>query len=355
MYGMTSAPTEARSAGAAPRQATGTAVVPSPTAALTQLERVLEAFRIANARNKDAVGDARLQQLEWVAGELGLALALGLTEDAGDSLSELLAPKAIDVYLSHARAGLLRQVGTVGPAGSTDASMRVRVVCLEMFASYARIPFRRPAIPADPGRTPAAPPNAMRAVSDYLNRQAEQWGGPPPEFITRGLAMWAVMCETAPRLGEMETMRVEHLADDLSTLTVIRQPQGGLRGKEPERETLPLSPHAQGLMAQWLEHRAQLVHQLEGTNNRLWVSVVGNHTAKPDDPPSTRIAGLPFLRRGISRWYKKIVDAVQIEQDAAGVPAENLAPTRWETMRRRILLEAQQQGNVTPLPARTAQ
>lgn len=56
--------------------------MPSTATAVLELERVLDVFRTVNRTAKDVVSDARLQQLEWVAGELAIALPLGLSETA---------------------------------------------------------------------------------------------------------------------------------------------------------------------------------------------------------------------------------------------------------------------------------
>ncbi|MFF8902492.1 hypothetical protein ACF082_34035 [Streptomyces lydicus] len=73
--------------------------MPEPAQALRELERVLDVFRAVNRTAKDVVSDSRMQQLEWVADELTLALPLGLTDTAGDSLAELLTPEAVHAYL----------------------------------------------------------------------------------------------------------------------------------------------------------------------------------------------------------------------------------------------------------------
>ncbi|MFH8419367.1 hypothetical protein [Streptomyces collinus] len=67
-----------------------------------------------------------------------------------------------------------------------------------------------------------------------------------------------------------------------------------------------------------------------GVPRHLWLSA-------PPHPD----AGVPINRRGISKWYKKVADAVQDEQDAQDVPEEDLVPTRWETMRRTLLAQRQ--------------
>lgn len=69
----------------------------------------------------------------------------------------------------------------------------------------------------------------------------------------------------------------------------------------------------------------------------LWLSV-------PPNPDS----GVPINRRGISKWYKEVADAVQVKQDAAAggnIAEEDLVPTRWETMRQTLLAQHQAAEN----------
>lgn len=309
--------------------------VPSPAPALHQLERILDTFRTVNRGNKDVVSDSRMQQLEWVARELALALPLGLTESAGDSLADLLAPDAVHAYLLYGRGGYLRSAPIVATdPTSYDTSERIRIFCLARIAEQARLPFEAPDLPLWRLR-PTVSPHMAKLITDHLEDEASQWTeADRPDVIVRGLAMWGVMCDVLPRLGELESMLLEDLtviADTPRTLTLIRQPQGGLRGKMPEPETWELSEDTRRRLDDWLDRRSKLITRLQGGVPRhLWLSAPPN----PD-------AGVPILRRGISKWYKKVADAVQVKQDAAGVPEEDLVPTRWETMRRTLLAQHQ--------------
>ncbi|MFJ2225597.1 hypothetical protein ACIOFY_36845 [Streptomyces anulatus] len=315
-----------------PAPAAALTAVPSTAPALAELEQVLDTFRAVNHTAKDVVSDARLQQLEWVAGELALALPLGLTETAGDSLAELLAPDAVQAYLLYGRGGFLRTMPIVAtnPA-SFDTSERVRIFCLEHFARQAQIPFEAPDLPLW-GLRPTVSPLLADTIGDHLRDVAEQWPeADRPDGIVRGLAMWGVMRDVLPRLGELETMRLDDLELKKGAwgLTIVRQPQGGLRGKEPEPEIVTLSPDTGRSIVDWLARRGKLTDRLEGSEpEHLWLST----------PPSPEV-GLPIHCRGISRWYKKVADAVQVKQDAAGVPEAELVPTRWETMRRTLLAQ----------------
>ncbi|MGY4935841.1 hypothetical protein ACWD7T_33035 [Streptomyces sp. 900116325] len=308
--------------------------VPSSAPALRELERILDVFRTVNRSNKDVVSDSRLQQLEWVAGELALALPLGLTETAADSLAELLAPDAVHAYLLYGRGGYLRSAPMVSTdPTSFDTSERIRIFCLERFAEQARLPFEAPDLPPW-GLRPTVSPLMADLITRHLELEAEQWTeADRPDVIVRGLAMWGVMRDVLPRLGELESMLVDDLVltADTRTLTLIRQPQGGLRGKMPEPETLDLSIDTTGRLDDWLDRRSKLIVRLQGgVPKQLWLAVPPN----PDE-------GVPVLRRGISKWYKKVADAVQKKQDADDVPEEDLVPTRWETMRRTLLAQQQ--------------
>ncbi|MFN1193325.1 hypothetical protein ACK03K_34240 [[Kitasatospora] papulosa] len=306
--------------------------VPSAAPAITELERVLDAFRRVNRTAKDVVSDSRLQQLEWVASELAIALPLGLTATAGDSLADLLAPDAVHAYLLLGRGGYLRSMPIVSTdPTSVDASERIRIYCLEAFARHARLPFEAPDLPPMTLR-PTVSPLFADLITGHLERTAAQWPATDrPDVIVRGLAMWGVMRDTLPRLGELESMLLDDLTltADTRSLALLRQPQGGLRGKMPEPEVIELSEGTAGRLSDWIERRPTLTARLTGgVPKHLWLSAPPN----PD-------AGVPLNRRGISRWYKKVADAVQVEQDAAGVAEQDLVPTRWETMRRTLLAQ----------------
>lgn len=308
--------------------------VPETPQALRELERVLDVFRMVNRTAKDVVSDSRMQQLEWVAGELALALPLGLTATAGDSLAELLAPDAVHAYLLYGRGGYLRSAPIVATdPTSYDTSERIRIFCLERIADQARIPFEAPDLPPW-GLRPTVSPRMADLITAHLDDEAKQWPeADRPDIIVRGLAMWAVMRDVLPRLGEIEAMLVDDLVLDNDTpraLTLVRQPQGGPRGKMPEPETIALSTETGRRLEHWLKRRPALIYHLEGTPPRqLWLSAWLPHT------------GVPIDRRGISKWYKKVADAVQVKQDAQNVPEKDLVPTRWETMRRTLLAQRQ--------------
>lgn len=313
----------------------GTArALPHLSPAITQLNRLIDLFRAMNAFNPDTVSEARLKQLEWVAGELAIAVPMGLSETAGESLADLLAPDAVVAYLALGRGGHLRTMPTVDTdPTSVDASQRIRIYCLEALARQAKIPFETPNMPGWALR-PTVSARFRDVISEHLELEAGKWPEVDrPDAIVRGLAMWGVMCDTLPRLGELESMRLQDLTltEETHSLAITRQPQGGLRGKTPEPEIAELTDKTALLLAQWLERRAGLVRKpTGGAITHLWV-------AAPPHPD----AGLPIHRRGISKWYLKIANAVQIEQDAAGVPEDGLVPTRWETMRRTLLAERQ--------------
>ncbi|MFD9397153.1 hypothetical protein ACFWBB_42420 [Streptomyces sp. NPDC060000] len=313
--------------------------VPSLAPALRQLERILDTFRTVNSGNKDVVSDSRMQQLEWVAGELALALPLGLTETAGDSLADLLAPEAVHAYLLYGRGGYLRTAPIVATdPTSYDTSERIRIFCLERIAEQARIPFETPDLPPW-GLRPTVSPLMADRITKHLEEEARQWTEVDrPDVIVRGLAMWGVMRDALPRLGELESMLVDNLVLTATTrtITLYRQPQGGHRGKTPEPEIIDLSIDTGHRLVDWLDRRNRLILRLHGgVPRQLWLSCWHPNT------------GVPIDRRGISRWYKGVADDVQIKQDAENVSEDDLVPTRWETMRRTLLAQRQATESAT--------
>jgi hypothetical protein len=123
-------------------------------------------------------------------------------------------------------------------------SERIRIFCLGIIAEQARVEFEAPDLPPW-GLRPTVSPKKADLITDHLEEQAGQWTEVDcPDVIVRGLAMWGVMRDTLPRLGELESMLVEDMVLEGTipqALTIVRQPQGGLRGKMPEPETDSLS------------------------------------------------------------------------------------------------------------------
>ncbi|RZU28265.1 hypothetical protein EV284_6431 [Streptomyces sp. BK022] len=312
-------------------------VVPPPATAVVELEQVVGRLRRLHRASPRFLSAARLQQIEWVAAELTTALPLGLSETAGESLAALLAEDAVGAYLAYSRSGFLRTMPTVSTdPTSSDASERIRIFCLDLIAREAKVPFTIP--PALPQKLSRTRPDFADLITSHLDELAERHlveGGEEwvesfsSESLVRGRAMWAVMRRLKPRIGELEVMGTTDCVADASglyTVTVIRMPQGGNRGERPEADTATLDEADSALMGEWLKLRTELITRLRGgVPDQLWLAV----------PPAADY-GVPINRRGISRFYKKVADQIQRKQDAAGVPEEDLIPTRWETLRRAL-------------------
>ncbi|WP_179211070.1 hypothetical protein, partial [Cellulomonas iranensis] len=136
--------------------------------------------------------------------------------------------------------GHLRTLATVKSSSvGADASERIRIYCLEAFAREGKIPFSPTPLPGWELR-PTVSPRLPDLIADHLRTEAEKWSDVArPDTLVRGLAMWGVMSEALPRLGELEAIRLDDLAfaGRCLAVTITRQPQGGLRGKTPQPET----------------------------------------------------------------------------------------------------------------------
>ncbi|MET8696900.1 hypothetical protein ABZV65_30670 [Streptomyces bauhiniae] len=323
--------------GGRPDTAAALTVVPPPAPAVVELQNVVGRLRRLHRASPRFLSAARLQQIEWVAAELKDAIPLGLSETAGESLAYLLAEDAVRAYLAYSRGGLLRTmpITSTDPV-SSDASERIRIFCLDLIAREAKVPFTIP--PALPQKLSRTRPDFANLITDYLDDLAarhlveggEAWTESfSQESLVRGRAMWAVMRRLTPRIGELEAMwTTDCVPDDsgLYTVTVIRMPQGGNHGAKPIADQATLGKADSALMDDWLKLRTELITRLRGgVPDHLWLAV----------PPSADY-GVPINRRGISRFYKKVADHIQRKQDAAGVPEEELIPTRWETLRRAL-------------------
>lgn len=279
------------------------------------------------------VSAARTRQLRWVASELGRALEHpGFARYTGRDLAGLLGdPQAVDRYLELAGAGELRARASTRSASAT-ASTRIRVDCLRLLAQAAGLAtpaIQRPAIP-EPRETLTSWQRST--LWHYLAAHTERWPDNPGR--ARAHAVIGVVLDTGVRVGELCAIRLEDLAEDLSSVTVTRRPQA--RSVSPTvTERVPLSEPTVVALRQWLRLRGSLVSALSGSAKALWVSVRPNHAGTVTETgPTRRPPGMPLRPRGLARAYTRTIAEINVE--LAGSPGWVPLPYRLEQLRRAV-------------------
>jgi integrase len=280
------------------------------------------------------VSKARARQLRWVAGEL--ALVRHHEEfpfrDAAEA-ADLLQPGPISAYLDLASRGELRRRAKAGNPQATNASMRIRADCLKILGEHGGIPVAvadRPGLP-DLRETVDGPSRSQ--LREYLAKRAEHTGAPAARV--RLFALIGVELDTGARVGELAALTLADLADDLSTVTVVRRPQARTVS-EAVRDTVKLSDGARAALKAWLEVREDLVQPLHGTAKALWVSVMPNHAGhlNVEGEAIRRPPGMPLMPRGMQRAYTRAV--VEANMALAGSPGWIPLPVRFEQLRRAV-------------------
>lgn len=317
----------------------------SPAApALIRLDRAVDEL-VAHP----GVSGARARQLRWVAGELHRAVR---REDfpaaARSSLAALFAADAVAAYLGLAARGELRRRVVAEPTRAPDASMRVRVDCLELLARACLVPLDVPERPAVPEPKPTVGARQRSLLHRHLADQAERRGADPGRI--RLLALIGVVLDTGARAGELCALHVGDLAADLSTVTVVRRPQAR-SVSAPVTEVLPVSGPSRAALRRWLPVREGLIASVQGTATALWVSVRGNHAGVLDEAGRAlrRPPGMPLMPRGLARAYTRTV--VRLNGEMAGQPGWEPLPYRLEQLRRAVAAEAERAPGPAASPA----
>ncbi|NUP47458.1 MAG: tyrosine-type recombinase/integrase [Catenulispora sp.] len=280
------------------------------------------------------VSKARARQLRWVAGEL--ALVRNHEEfpfrDAA-SAAELLAPGAISAYLDLASRGELRRRAKAGNAQATTASMRIRADCLKILGEHSGIPVAVADRPGLPELRETVDGPSRSQLREYLAKRAETVGAPAGRV--RLFALIGVELDTGARVGELAALTLADLADDLSTVRVVRRPQARTVSEAVE-ETVRLSDGTRAALRAWLEVRETLVQPLHGTAKALWVSVSPNHAGRlnVEGEAIRRPPGMPLMPRGMQRAYTRAV--VEANMALAGSPGWIPLPVRFEQLRRAV-------------------
>jgi integrase len=280
------------------------------------------------------VSKSRARQLRWVAGELALVRN---HEDFpfrdASSAADLLQPGPTTAYLDLAARGELRRRAKAGDAHATTASMRIRADCLKILGEHGGILVAVADRPGLPELRETVDGPSRSQLRDYLARRAETVGAPAARV--RLFALIGVELDTGARVGELAALTLADLADDLSTLRVIRRPQARTVS-EAVHDTVKLSDGTRAALKAWLEVRETLVQPLHGTAKALWVSVMPNHAGRlnVEGEAVRRPPGMPLMPRGMQRAYTRAV--VEANMNLAGSPGWIPLPVRFEQLRRAV-------------------
>ncbi|MEY9934869.1 integrase [Catenulispora sp. GP43] len=280
------------------------------------------------------VSKSRARQLRWVAGELALVRnheEFPFREASG--AADLLEPGPITAYLDLAARGELRRRAKAGDARATSASMRIRADCLKILGEHAGILVAVADRPGLPELRETVDGPSRSQLRDYLAKRAEHVGAPAARV--RLFALIGVELDTGARVGELAALTLEDLADDLSTLRIIRRPQARTVS-EAVHDTVKLSDGTRAALKAWLEVRETLVQPLHGTAKALWVSVMPNHAGRlnVEGEAIRRPPGMPLMPRGMQRAYTRAV--VEANMALAGSPGWIPLPVRFEQLRRAV-------------------
>ncbi len=301
----------------------------TPTATAPSIE-ALDA--VADRACEPPTGASRAKQLRWVAGELRTALERGaLPPEAAGSLAALLAPDALDAYLTAAEQGLLRRKPAARPDQPSPASMHVRENCLRILATQAGLPLALPDrdLPKVALRSVVAarPRGILLAHLEHATRPGQN------DARTRILAIIATVLDTGCRAGELCALRTHDVDLHHGTVRLTRLPQHRDPRTPPATETIPLSPTTRAALRNWLTARAHLTlrdaTRPPGPDNQttdaLWVSIAPSGHPRP---------GLPLHFRGLARAYARAVH--DLNTDMASEPGWHPLPRRMEPLRRAV-------------------
>lgn len=279
------------------------------------------------------VSASRLRQLRMVVGMWAAALEKWPEGVSRPSRSPraLFERSALRAFWELAVAGELRTRGEGSGRVLAVPSQRVVRDCVGILAD-AVVPGRDVWLPVVRQQDPKATvsPGQMRVLYRALVDMAAD---APVEYNgasmsrrdrVRLLALLSVVLDTGARSGELESMRLDDLAEGEAAVLVRRVPQNG--DHLAFEEWCPLQDGTRVAIRRWLSVRKQLVARLEGTQSALWVSLRPNQWQGE--------AGFALQAQGIQKAYAR--GAVALNGVMAGQGGWEPLPTTLEQVRRAV-------------------
>jgi len=202
--------------------------------------------------------------------------ALQSADTAAMTVGELVDPARADAWLADAAAGKTRTRNTVrGPeAAAYPNSMRVRTDTYNAFAEFLGLPVRRDSEPPAPGYHLTA--SDTEKLLQNLSARRPVYANSLIQLRTAALA--ALVADTDRGVAELAELKVSALhLDGEAHVDLADGPS-------------PLSGSTVRILARWLDARAAIIGELQGSDpGHLWIPV------KPGRPRGDRIPVKPGL------------------------------------------------------------
>jgi integrase len=278
------------------------------------------------------VSASRARQLRMVVGMWAVALERWPAGSRRPSVSPrtMFSEPVLRTFWEMAVAGELRTRGEARGALAVP-SQRVVRDCLGLLGD-AVVPGQEVWLPVvhqqDPKATvsPAQLRVLYRALVDMAADAPVEYNGASLSLQDRVrlLAMLSVVLDTGARSGELESMRLDDLAEGEAAVLVRRVPQNG--DHLAFDEVCALQDGTRVALRRWLSVRRGLVAEMEGTQAALWVSLRPNQWQEK--------AGFALRAQGIQKAYTR--GAAALNGVMAGRAEWEPLPTTLERVRRAV-------------------
>jgi site-specific recombinase XerD len=193
-------------------------------------------------------------------------------------VTELLSPERLTTWLDDAVSGRTRTRNTLhGPGADAHRnSMRVRIDSFNAFAEFLGVPDRLDTQQPEPGDS-LSPDNARRLLHLLAVRRPVHANAATALRTAAVAALVAATGRTVPELAGLNVRDIHLEADPRADLG---------------SESCPLGPEAAQVLGRWLDARAVITAELEGSDpGYLWIPT------KPGRPRG----GQPPVKPGLSR------------------------------------------------------
>lgn len=231
------------------------------------------------------------------------------------TVGELMEPGRADAWLADAAAGKTRTRNTLrGPeAAARRNSMRVRIDSYNAFAGFLGVPSRRDSQPPADGDF-LTPAQASRLLDELAGRRHLYASAATALRTAAVAALVADTGRTVPELARLST-RALHL--DEARIDLADGP-------------CPLGSRSVRVLTSWLEARAAIVAELEGSDpGHLWIPVKPGRPrgGRPPVKPGVTPAAVRTLHAAHRRLVSQVLGA-PLRPGALRGPGQDRGPAR---------------------------